>query len=108
MNNTLDKLFEIVKERKGERIEGSYTCYLFDKGMDKILKKCGEECTEMVIAAKNGDIQEIVNEACDLIYHLLVLLAEKDITLEKIYEELEKRAEKQKNLKKPHKSDKNT
>ncbi|NCA67230.1 MAG: phosphoribosyl-ATP diphosphatase [Clostridia bacterium] len=101
-------LFEIIKSRQIDKVEGSYTCYLFEKGLDKILKKCGEECAELIIAAKNADNGQIVYEACDLVYHMLVLLAERGISLDAMYEELFTRAEKQRNLKIMHDSDKNT
>ena len=74
---TLNELYEIIKNRKAQPKEGSYTNYLFDKGLDKILKKVGEEATEVVIAAKNEDPQELIYETADVLYHLLVLLAEK-------------------------------
>lgn len=74
---TLNELYEIIKNRKAQPKEGSYTNYLFDKGLDKILKKVGEEATEVVIAAKNKDPQELIYETADVLYHLLVLLAEK-------------------------------
>ena len=73
---TLNELYEIIKNRKAQPKEGSYTNYLFDKGLDKILKKVGEEATEVVIAAKNEDPQELIYETADVLYHLLVLLAE--------------------------------
>ena len=76
---TLNELYEIIKNRKAQPKEGSYTNYLFDKGLDKILKKVGEEATEVVIAAKNEDPQELIYETADVLYHLLVLLAEKNI-----------------------------
>lgn len=88
----LDKLFELIKSRKEERVEGSYTNYLFEEGIDKILKKVGEEATEVVIAAKNTDESELIYETSDLIYHLFVLLNEKNVSLEKIIKELEKRS----------------
>lgn len=86
----LENLYNEIKERKNSPQEGSYTTYLFDKGLDKILKKVGEEATEVVIAAKN-DKEELISETSDLLYHLLVLLVEKDITLEEINQELESR-----------------
>ena len=67
--------YETILARKEAQEEGSYTCYLFEKGLDKILKKVGEESTEMVIAAKNGVKDETVGEICDLIYHTLVMMA---------------------------------
>lgn len=100
--------YQTVLDRRENREEGSYTCYLFDKGLDKILKKVGEECTEMVIAAKNNDKEETVYEITDLIYHTLVMMANQGITLEDIEDELRKRAEKSGNLKKFHVVDKNT
>ncbi len=100
--------YKTILERRAEKQEGSYTCYLFEQGIDKILKKVGEECTEMVIAAKNNDKEETVYEITDLIYHTLVMMANQGITPEDIEAELEKRAEKAGNLKKFHVVDKNT
>jgi len=96
LNNidVLKELFEVVKDRKENPIEGSYTNYLFEKGLDKILKKVGEEGTEVIIAAKNNDKEELVNEICDLTYHVLVLMAEQGVELEMVRNELEKRREK--------------
>ncbi len=59
MSETLNGLYEVIRQRKEQFQEGSYTCYLFEKGLDKILKKCGEECSEMIIAAKNQDAEEL-------------------------------------------------
>ncbi|ECP9685770.1 phosphoribosyl-ATP diphosphatase [Listeria monocytogenes] len=84
----LNDLYEEIKLRKTQPREGSYTNYLFDKGLDKILKKVGEEATEVVIAAKNNE-QELIAEVSDLTYHLLVLLAEQNIPLSKIQAELQ-------------------
>lgn len=78
-------------DRKENPMEGSYTNYLFEKGLDKILKKVGEESTEVIIAAKNKSNSELVNEACDLMYHLLVLMAEQGVNLEDVTEELNAR-----------------
>ncbi|EAA0093573.1 phosphoribosyl-ATP diphosphatase [Listeria innocua] len=86
----LSDLYEEIKLRKNQPKEGSYTNYLFEKGLDKILKKVGEETTEVVIAAKNNN-EELISEITDLTYHLLVLLAEKDIPLEDIKQELQSR-----------------
>ena len=108
MNNTLQALYETVVSRKEEKQEGSYTCYLFEKGLDKILKKCGEECSEVIIAAKNGDNRETVLEISDLLYHLMVLMVNEGISLEEVEAELEKRSEKNGNLKTFHQVDKNT
>ena len=88
---TLEELYAIIKGRKETPKEGSYTNYLFDKGLDKILKKVGEEATEVVIAAKNEDSRELVYETADVLYHLLVLLVEKGISYEAILEELASR-----------------
>ena len=88
---TLNELYEIIKNRKDQPKEGSYTNYLFDKGLDKILKKVGEEATEVVIAAKNEDPRELVYETADVLYHLLVLLVEKGVSYEAILEELASR-----------------
>lgn len=108
MNDALKHLYDTVLSRKAEKQEGSYTCYLFEKGLDKILKKCGEECSEVIIAAKNGDNKETVLEISDLLYHLMVLMAEEGISLEEVEAELEKRSEKTGNLKTFHEVDKNT
>ena len=88
---TLNELYEIIKNRKAQPKEGSYTNYLFDKGIDKILKKVGEECTEIVIAAKNPDKEEIKYEISDFLYHAMVLMVEKGVTCEEITRELVRR-----------------
>ncbi len=100
--------YQVIIDRKNEQAEGSYTAYLFEQGIDKILKKVGEECTEMVIAAKNNDKEETVYEVTDLIYHTLVMMAHQGITPEDIEEELKNRAAKRGNLKKFHQVDKNS
>lgn len=100
--------YDVILERKEEKAEGSYTAYLFEQGIDKILKKVGEECTETVIAAKNNDNTETVYEITDLLYHVLVLMVHQGITPDDINAELAKRAEKRGNLKKFHKVDKNS
>lgn len=92
--NVIKELFSIINSRKENAMEGSYTNYLFEKGIDKILKKVGEESTEVIIAAKNSDNKELSYEICDLIYHVLVLMAEKGVTLEEVQKELENRREK--------------
>lgn len=91
MNEILNELYKVVNDRKNNPKEGSYTCYLFDKGLDKILKKIGEEASETIIAAKNDSKDQIIYEVSDLLYHLVVLLVEKEITLEQIEEELKNR-----------------
>ncbi len=100
--------YETVLERRENPAEGSYTCYLFEKGLDKILKKVGEECSETIIAAKNQDKQELVCEVSDLLYHLMVLLVEQGVSVEDVYAELARRSGKQGNLKQFHQVDKNT
>ena len=108
MNDTLTKLYQVVLDRKSNPQEGSYTCYLFDKGLDKILKKVGEECSETIIAAKNGVQSDTVAEISDLLYHLVVMMAQQGIPLEAVMDELEKRSLKIGNLKQFHQSDHNT
>ena len=88
---SLDTLYQLLLSRKKELPEGSYTSYLFQKGMDKILKKVGEECTEVIIAGKGGDRAETVYETADLAYHVLVMMAELGITPEEIRTELASR-----------------
>ncbi len=87
----LSKLYNLIKERKENPVEGSYTNYLFDKGIDKILKKVGEESAEVIIAAKNPDLTELQYELSDLDYHSLVLMVERGLELKDIAEELKKR-----------------
>ncbi|MCI8497276.1 MAG: phosphoribosyl-ATP diphosphatase [Clostridiales bacterium] len=108
MNDIVKGLYEVVNDRKQNPSEGSYTCYLFEQGVDKILKKVGEESSEVIIAAKNGKNEDTVNEICDLIYHLMVLMAQQDIPLEDVASVLETRRQKIGNLKKFHQTDKNT
>ena len=106
MDSTLKALYQVILDRKTNPQEGSYTCYLFDKGLDKILKKVGEECAETIIAAKNDVSTDTVGEASDLIYHLLVLLAEKGIPLDDVLAELDRRAQNIGNLKQMKQVDK--
>ncbi len=87
----LDNVFEVIKDRRINPRTGSYTNYLFDKGLDKILKKVGEESTEMVIAAKNQNSNELVYEMADFLYHMMVLMVEKNISWEDITDELARR-----------------
>lgn len=84
-------LMELIKGRKTEKKEGSYTTYLFEKGLDKILKKVGEESTEVIIAAKEQDKAETIYEIADLAYHVMVLMIEAGISLEDIHKELASR-----------------
>lgn len=106
--DAFEALYSTILDRQKNAGEGSYTKYLFDKGLDKILKKVGEECSETIIAAKNGDNGETVYEIADLIYHLMVMMAECNISLDDVKNELEKRSEKTGNLKQFHVTDKNT
>lgn len=99
MSKQLEKEFEGILDRKKNAEEGSYTNYLFNKGKEKILKKVGEEATEVVIASMKEDKKELVGEICDLTYHVLVLMAEQNISIEDIEDELKKRSEKTKNFK---------
>ena len=88
---SLDSLYELIKGRKTEGKEGSYTSYLFEKGMDKILKKVGEESTEVIIAAKGNDKTETIYEVSDLLYHVMVMMVEMGINNEDILKELASR-----------------
>ncbi|UNT96513.1 phosphoribosyl-ATP diphosphatase [Allobaculum mucilyticum] len=99
MNNEMQNLYETVMERKENPEEGSYTAYLFSKGEDKILKKVGEECTEVIIASLSQSREELIGEFGDLLYHLCVLMAEKGISYSEVEAELEKRSKKKHNLK---------
>ena len=103
-----EEIFEVIKQRKaafenGTAQENSYTCYLFDKGVDKICKKVGEEAAETIIAAKNGE-----NEINDLLYHVMVLCANQGLDWKDIEKVLDERNEKIGNLKKFHEVDKNS
>ncbi|MCW3491286.1 bifunctional phosphoribosyl-AMP cyclohydrolase/phosphoribosyl-ATP diphosphatase HisIE [Dethiobacter alkaliphilus] len=89
--NFLPELERIIAERKVNKPEGSYVAKLFDKGLDRILKKVGEEAGEVIIAAKNEDRNELIYESGDLIFHLLVLLAEKDVAVSEVLSELARR-----------------
>ena len=88
---TYEGLMDLIRGRKTEKKEGSYTTYLFEKGLDKILKKVGEESTEVIIAAKDRDREETVYEIADLAYHVMVLMVEAGISLEDIRDELARR-----------------
>jgi phosphoribosyl-ATP pyrophosphohydrolase/phosphoribosyl-AMP cyclohydrolase len=114
----LKDLYQVVLDRKTTFSENSYTCYLFQKGLDKILKKCGEECSEVIIAAKNAAVMkedrreaaqtDTKNEICDLLYHLIVLMVNEGITLDEINEILTQRSRKIGNLKTFHDVDHNS
>ena len=88
---SVEALYEMIKGRKTEPKEGSYTTYLFEKGMDKILKKVGEECTEVIIGAAKGDKEEATYEIADLAYHIMVMMVEQGITTKDVTAELAKR-----------------
>ncbi len=88
---SLESLMTLIEGRKTEKKEGSYTTYLFEKGIDKILKKVGEECTEVIIASKDGDKRETIYEVADLTYHVMVMMIEMGISLEDIHRELASR-----------------
>ncbi len=87
-HDVLKELYGFIQDRKLQRPAGTYTTYLFERGLDKILKKIGEETTEMIVSAKNSQKNEVVHEAADLFYHILVLLAERDVHLEDVLSEL--------------------
>jgi phosphoribosyl-AMP cyclohydrolase / phosphoribosyl-ATP pyrophosphohydrolase len=91
LQGVLRELYSVIEQRKEKRPDGSYTTYLFNSGLDKILKKVGEEATETIVAAKNSDSQRLVSETGDLLYHLLVLLVERGVTLDEITRELKER-----------------
>lgn len=101
-------LAETIKNRKNNYEESSYTCYLFKQGLNKILKKVGEESAETIIAAKDGDKTAVTGEVSDLIFHLMVMLEELDIPFGEIINELGERAKKLSNLKVMKDTDKNT
>lgn len=88
---SLESLMSLIEGRKTDKKEGSYTTYLFEKGLDKILKKVGEECTEVIIAAKDDDKKETIYEVADLAYHVMVMMIQMGISLEDIHRELASR-----------------
>jgi len=102
------KEYDLIMSRKENNEEGSYTAYLFNAGIDKILKKVGEESAETIIAAKNGVKEDVINEMADLLYHLNVMLAALDIDVRDVEEIVRARTEKAGNLKKMKVVDKNT
>lgn len=97
--NEFENLYETVMKRKENPEEGSYTSYLYEKGLEKILKKVGEENTEVIIAALHQRHADLVNELGDLFYHLFVLMAQKGVSLQEVEEELARRSQKKHNLK---------
>lgn len=108
MTDAFKEMYEVIENRRANPQEGSYTCYLFDKGLDKILKKCGEETMEMAIAAKNKDNDELAEEINDVLYHMAVLMVERGLSVEKVDEIMRERSKKIGNLKQFHVSDHNT
>ena len=106
--NAFEQMEAVIAQRRAQPMEGSYTCYLFDKGLDKILKKVGEECAETIIAAKYGDKTELIGEINDVFYHMMVMMNECGVTLEDVCKEMDVRAAKIGNLKQFHVSDHNT
>ena len=108
MSDVLRRLYQTAMSRRETKEENSYTCYLFDQGLDKILKKCGEECSEVIIAAKNEKNPDTVMEISDLLYHLTVLMAFQGITPEDVETELDRRSQKTGNLKTFHAVDKDS
>lgn len=96
LSQALKEEFDIIKQRKEHPEDGSYTSYLFGKGVDKILKKIGEEATEVIIAAKDNNNKETVNEICDLLFHIEVLMAERELDWEDIAAEISERRQKEK------------
>lgn len=99
MESIIKDLYKVILQRKQCSGQGSYTSYLFEKGIDKILKKVGEESTEVIISAKGTDKSEQIEEICDLTYHLLVMMAELEISVEDVETNLTKRREKINNFK---------
>ncbi|MDQ7091246.1 MAG: phosphoribosyl-ATP diphosphatase [Methylococcales bacterium] len=91
MNNTLTQLAEVLEQRKQQPADKSYVASLYNKGLDTILKKIGEEATETVIAAKDGDKQQIIYETADLWFHCMVLLAQQDLHPDDVLNELQRR-----------------
>ena len=91
LGHVLDGLYQLIESRERERPSGSYTTYLFNEGIDKILKKVGEESAETIIAAKNEERERLTSEVSDLLYHLVVLLVARGVSLEQIAKELEQR-----------------
>jgi phosphoribosyl-ATP pyrophosphohydrolase/phosphoribosyl-AMP cyclohydrolase len=98
---TVGELYALISQRRKERPEGSYTTYLFNSGLDKILKKIAEESGEVIIAAKNNSEPELISELADLVYHLLVLLVERDVKLGDVGNELIRRATKRSSSREP-------
>ncbi len=95
LQDALTQEFEVIEKRRLEPQEGSYTSYLFGKGLDKILKKVGEEAAEVIIAAKDGKKDEVVGEVCDVIFHLEVMMSQMGLDWQDITDEIERRRQKE-------------
>ena len=108
MSDCIREVYETIVDRRDHPSDNSYTRYLFDQGVDKILKKVGEECAEVIIAAKNGKKEDTVGEISDLLYHLTVMMVNENIPLDDVRAELNRRHGKTGNLKTFHKVDHNT
>ncbi len=108
MRDCIRQVYETILDRRDHPVEKSYTHYLFEQGIDKMLKKVGEECSEVIIAAKNGKNEDTVGEIADLTYHMLVVMAQQGITLEDLEAVLTERHGKAGNLKQFKTVDKNT
>ena len=106
--NSFEQMEAVIAQRRVEPQEGSYTCYLFEKGIDKILKKVGEACALLLIAGKDQNREKIAEETGDLLYHLMAMMICKGITADDLAEELERRSGKTGNLKTFHTSDHTT
>ncbi len=102
---SMEHMYQVVSDRRVNKQENSYTCYLFEQGLDKICKKIGEEASEVIIAAKNGVQDDTVGEVADLLYHLVVMLVDQGIPLSAVDDLLTERAGKIGNLKTFHKVD---
>ena len=102
---SMEHMYQVVSDRRVNKQENSYTCYLFEQGLDKICKKIGEEDSEVIIAAKNGVQKDTVGEVADLLYHLVVMLVDQGIPLSAVDDLLTQRAGKIGNLKTFHKVD---
>ncbi|HOB35976.1 MAG TPA: phosphoribosyl-ATP diphosphatase [Candidatus Avimonas sp.] len=104
----IQNVYNTILDRRDNPSPNSYTRYLFDRGLDKILKKVGEEAAEIIIAAKNGENRDTIEEIADLTYHLLVLMAYQGITPGEVSDLLKQRHKKSGNLKTPHNADRNS
>lgn len=96
--NSFEQMAAVIRQRREEPMEGSYTCYLFEKGLDKVLKKVGEECAETIIAAKNADKAELVGEINDVFYHMMVMMELCGVSLDDVTKEMDARAEDRKSV----------